>query len=173
MKKVALVLLVIILIFASVTMVGGALVQSGELARFCKNNPSLLRFAVLNSLCVRINSEATLKCSYNTHTCENVIPQKNSGDYKITLTVDGKPGKGIEVDLGVNQGPIGDSYIKTTDENGIALFKGIPAGVYFQSVNLSNFPKEYGNAYKTWTWSNVTIIEGKVAEVKMDLHTSP
>lgn len=171
MKRFAFVL-VIILILGSLAVIGGG-IESGELGRFCKTNPSLFRFAILNNLCTRVNLNTTLKCSYVTHTCENLIPQEDSGNYKITLTVNGKPGKGIEVDLGLNAGPIGDSYIEVTDVNGVAIFKGIPPGAYYQGVNLSNFPKEYGDAYKTWTWSKVTISKGETIEMKMDLHSNP
>lgn len=151
---------------------GGRTIQSGELGRFCKTNPSLLRFGIINKLCTEANLNVTLKCSYVTHTCENLIPQEDSGNYKITLTVNGKPGKGIEVNLGQNAGPIGDSYVKTTDHNGVAIFKGIPPGVYYQSANLDNFPKEYGDAYKSWTWVTITVIKGKTGEMKMDLHSN-
>ncbi len=164
--------LVLVLVIGGLIIVGIVLSDSGPLGDFCKTNPSLLRFAVLNNLCTRLNLNATLKCSYDTHICENVNPRKDSGGYKITITVNGKPGKGVEVDMGVNSGPTGDSYIKTTDKNGVAFFKGIPPGVYYQGVNLENFPKEYGDAYKTWTWARITIVEGKMAEMKMDLHTS-
>ncbi len=162
-----------LIIFGALIAIGGKAIQSGELGRYCKTNPSFFRLGFLNNLCTSINLNSTLKCSYITHTCENVISQKDSGDYKITITVNGKPGKGIEVDLGVNSGPTGDSYVKTTDYNGIAVFKGIPPGVYYQSANLSNFPKEYGDAYKTWSWENVEIVEGKTTEMKIDLHTTP
>ncbi len=164
--------LIIILALVGLIVVGGKTIWSGELSKFCKTNPSLLRFTLVNNLCVSANKEFTQKCSYTTHTCENVIPQEGSGSYKITITVNGNPGKGIEVDMGVNQGPTGDSFINTTDGNGIAIFKGIPPGVYYQSINLANFPKEYGDAYKSWTWATVTIVKGKITEMKMDLHSS-
>lgn len=106
------------------------------------------------------------------HTCENFIAQKDSGNFKITLTVDGKPGKRIEVDLWFKPSPGGESFVKNTDEKGVAFFNGIPSGVYYPSTNLTNFPKEYGNAYKTWSWEKVAIVKGETAEMKVDLHTT-
>lgn len=172
MKRIVFIL-VIILVFGGATAIVARAIESGELRKFCEANPSLLRFGIINKLCTEAKRNITLKCSYETHACENVVPQKDSGDYKITITVNGKPGKGIEVDLGQNAGPIGDQYIKVTDMNGVAIFRGVPPGTYYQGMNLDVFPKEYGDAYKTWTWAKVTIIEGKTAEMKMDLHSNP
>ncbi|MCL5073510.1 MAG: hypothetical protein M1308_21845 [Actinobacteria bacterium] len=170
MKRIVLVLIVILI--GGLAVIGRREIQPGELGRFCKANPSLLRFGIINKLCMQANLNATLKCSYATHACENITPQENSGNYKITIMVNGKPGKDIEVDLGLNAGPVGDSYIKVTDINGVAIFKGIPPDTYYQGVNVETFPKEYGDAYKTWTWSKVTIIKGKTTEMKMNLHSN-
>lgn len=175
MKKVFLAVLVLIFL-GGLGYVGVKAVLSGPFNGICKTRAPLflgIRPTLLDNICEAINSNTTLKCNFDTHTCENFTPQKDSGNLKITITIDGKPGKGIEVDLWAKPSPGGESYVKNTDEKGIALFKGIPSGVYYPSSNLTNFPKEYGNAYKTWSWENVEIAKGKTAEMKIDLHTTP
>lgn len=172
MKRIVFIV-VIILVFGGIAAIAAGAIESGELRNFCEANPSFLRFGIINTLCTEAKRNRTLTCSYETHACKEVIPREDSGNYKIAIMVNGKPGKGIEVDLGQNAGPIGDQYIKVTDMNGVALFRGIPPGTYYQGMNLDVFPKEYGDAYKSWTWAKVTIAAGKTAEMNMDLHSNP
>ncbi len=175
MKKVFL-LVIIILILGGLGYLGLKAALSGPFNRICKTRAPLflgLRPALLDNLCEAISANTTLKCNFNTHTCENFAPLKDSGDFKIILTVDGRPGKKIEIDLWFKPSPGGESLVKNTDEKGVAFFKGIPPGVYYPSTNLTNFPKQYGNASETWTWESATIVKGKATEMKMDLHSSP
>ncbi len=175
MKKIILGL-IIILLLSGLTYAGVKMTRSELFKGICKTRAPLflgIRPSVLDEICVRLNANKTLKCNFDTHTCEDFLAQKDSGNFKITLTVDGKPGKGIEVNLWFKPSPGGESLVKNTDEKGIAIFKGIPPGVYYPSTNLTNFPKEYGNAYKTWTWAVVTVIKGETAEIKIDLHSTP
>lgn len=149
---------------------------SGPFNRICKTRAPLflgIRPALLDNVCSAISSKSILKCNFDTHTCENFIPQKDSGNFKIIITVNGKPGKGVEIDLWFKNTPGGESFVKNTNASGVALFEGIPPGIYYPSTNLTNFPKEYGNAYQNWTWQNVEIVKRKTTEVKMDLHSSP
>lgn len=171
MKKI-LIILIILLLLGGLGVLGFRFL-SGPINGLCQSNPSLFRFAAFNNLCANLKLSSTQKCNFENHTCENFIPQKDSGNFKITITINGQPGKGMEIDLWFKPSPGGDSFLKNTDSNGIALFEGIPPGTYYPSTNLSNFPKEYGNAYQNWTWTNVEIVKGKTTEMKMDLHSSP
>lgn len=175
MKKIILGLIVLLILGGGVFL-GIRVALEGPYNGLCKTRAPLflgIRPALLDNICEAISSNTTLKCNFDTHTCENFIAQKDSGNFKITLTVDGKPGKNIEVDLWFKPSPGGESFVKNTDEKGRAFFKGIPSGVYYPSTNLTNFPKEYTNAYKTWSWENIAIVKGKTAEMEIDLHTTP
>lgn len=168
--------LIIILFLGGLVYLGIKTALSGPFKEICQTRAPLFlgfRPPILDSLCEKLKAEATLKCNFDTHACANYTAQKEAGNFKIILTIDGKPGKGIEVDLWFKPSPGGESFVKNTDGKGTAFFKGIPPGVYYPSTNLTNFPKEYGNAYNTWTWAKVTVIKGETTETKMDLHSTP
>jgi len=117
------------------------------------------------------NSKTAVICYWKQNYCDYFTPSTDSGSLKVLVTVDGKPGKEIEVNLWTSQKPGGSDefYTKYTDDNGVAFFEGITSGTYYPNYNLNGFPKEYGNAYTAWETQKVEVIKGTTKEVTINL----
>ena len=118
-------------------------------------------------------SKATFKCSWVENSCSPITPYPNSGNLKVTITVNGQPGRKIEVDTWTSAQPGTDkeSFVKYTDKAGVALFEGIPAGVYYLTSNTTSFPKEYGNAADSFGAQRAEVSAGTTAEIEIKLTT--
>lgn len=174
MKKLALFLLGVLVVGYA----GVRLGLAGPFNEICKSLKPLfwgIRPEFINSTCKQIEdsrrAKTTLLCNWKSHSCNLVQSGPETGELKVRVTVDGKPGKNIEVDLWTSSQPGGadESYIIYTDGNGLAWFKGIPPGVYYPGNNLSGFPKEYGDAYLTWEMLPAQVVKGQSQEAVIAL----
>lgn len=168
--------ILIVLLLGGVAFFGFRAALAGPLNGLCKTLP------FTESLCPSssggediTNSKATFKCSWVDNSCSPITPSANSGNLKVTVTVNGQPGKKIEIDTWTSAQPGGDkeSLVKYTDAEGIALFEGIPSGTYFLTSNSNSFPKEYTTALKSFSIQKIEVIEGSTAEISINLNTGP
>lgn len=175
----------LILIFVSLLVIVGLGYGSYKIlsgSDICKTRRPLFmgfRPVIIDKLCPPVirsdedikNARVAVLCNWKKHTCEYFKPQKDSGNLKLTITINGMPGKRIEVSLWTTQKPpdSDEAYIKYTDDNGVAFFEGITSGTYYPNYDLSKFPKEYGNAYVTWDAKAVEVVKDTTREVIINL----
>lgn len=185
MKKIILGL-VFLLILLGLGGFGFKVALSGPMSGLCQTRAPLfmgLRPGFIDALCPPVirddadirNSKTAVKCDFTAHKCDFFTPSTSSGDLKVIITVDGQPGKKIEVDTwpGPHPGSGNESYVKYSDDSGTAFFKGIPSGIYYLSTNSNSFPKEYQNAETTFGIPKVEVVKDQTTEVKIDLHSQP
>ncbi len=89
------------------------------------------------------------------------------GTLKIYVFAEGTPLSGVEVNLGTigPNGPVGPMSVVETDEQGLALFEPVPAGVYDVFWNNNNFPFQY----KQPPVMSIEIARDKVIEKTIEL----
>jgi len=89
------------------------------------------------------------------------------GTLKVYVLANGIPLSGVEVDLGTigPNGPVGPMSAVETDEQGLALFEPVPAGVYDIFWNDNNFPLQYDKP----SVMSVEIARDKVIEKMIEL----
>ncbi len=87
---------------------------------------------------------ATL-CDNTKHICGDFSKTADSGTLRVVLFSKSGPPGGIEVDAGAKPGA-DHYYMKFSDNSGVALFEGIPAGNYYIYFNGNNFPTKYGDS---------------------------
>jgi len=175
----------LILIFVSLLVIAGLGYGSYKIlsgSDICKTRRPLFmdfRPVIIDKLCppaIRSgedikNAKVAVLCSLKKHTCDYFKPQKDSGNLKLTITINGMLGKRIEVSLWTTQRPpdSDEVYIKYTDDNGVAFFQGMTSGVYYPRFDLKESPKEYGNADVAWDTKAVEIVKGITREVIINL----
>jgi hypothetical protein len=170
--------IVIVLLLAGVGFIVFKVALKGPLSGLCSNAP----LPFISSLCPSTTSggditvsKATFKCSWADSSCSPIVPSANSGNLKITVTVNGEPGKKIEIDTWTSPQPGGDkeSFVKYTDQQGIAFFEGIPAGIYYLTSNTNSFPKQYTNAWESFSPERVEVAASSTTERSINLVTTP
>lgn len=170
--------IIIVLLLAGVGFVAFKVALKGPLIGLCSSKtPSFI-----NSLCPSTSggeditaSKATFKCSWADSSCSPITPSPNSGNLKVLVTVNGQPGKKIEIDTWTSPQPGSDkeSFVKYTDAGGTALFEGIPAGTYYLTSNSNSFPKEYTTALESFSPQSVEVTAGSTTEKSINLNTAP
>lgn len=115
-----------------------------------------------------VKSNEAVLCDTQQHLCNSFSKTSNSGNLKVIISASGDPVKNLEVDLGVQPGAP-KYYMRPTNNQGIALFEGIPSGNYFIYFNGINFPKLYGNS----PTQGVEIIPNQVVERFLELTPNP
>jgi len=175
----------LILIFVALLVIAGLGYGSYRILSgpdICKTHQPLFmgfRPAIIDKLCppaIRSgedikNAKVAVLCYLKKNTCDYFKPQKDSGNLKLTITINGMLGKRIEVSLWTTQRPPDSDqvYIKYTDDNGVALFQGMASGIYYPQFDLKESPKEYGNAYLTWDTKAVEVVKDTTRKLIINL----
>ncbi|HLD96460.1 MAG TPA: hypothetical protein VI794_01965 [Patescibacteria group bacterium] len=123
------------------------------------------------------NEQPVQRCNFRTETCEPITANAETGVLKVTTTVDGQVGKGIEIDLFSRPQPEEavnfDAYVKISNRDGIALFEAVPAGTYYIFFNNTGFPKEFGEPEGLGpVGQKVVVVKGQTKEANLDLSRS-
>jgi hypothetical protein len=115
------------------------------------------------------------KCNFKEGTCAPVTATAETGQVRVLVTVEGKMGAAIEVDLFTTPNPEDNlvAYVKVSDQDGKALFEAVPAGTYYVFFNNTGFPKEFGEAEGLGpVGQKVEIVKGQTGEFNLDLRRS-
>lgn len=103
-------------------------------------------------------------CDVNSHSCSVIQKTADSGTLKIIITASGKSVGSLEVDVAAKPGAP-KYYMALTDNNGTAVFDGIPAGSYFIYFNGNNFPTQFGDP----PTESVNVISGQTVQKNINL----
>jgi hypothetical protein len=118
------------------------------------------------------NEQPVQRCNFKEGTCVPVTATAETGQVRILVTVEGKPGSFIEVDLFTTPNPEDNlvAYVKISSQDGVALYEAVPAGTYYVFFNNSNFPEEFGEPEGLGpVGQKVVITKKQTQEVNLDL----